>query len=205
MFLKKEHLFVVLLLKLFAPLGYGFVFSSNTPYTMTTDDPTTTTTTPHSGCVQHQFVSIYGNAFSTLKNVPITTCCEICQKISECVLAEFISSTYPFQDASVCNLYNNVTSIVNNISSKNMALFPGNIPYKCNTEENRLYYELTWTEIDQINTKDSCIEICTFDGSCKSWMFLEDSSSCLTSTMNYTNTKWVLYSGMTTGTCSFNF
>ena len=83
-------------------------------------------------------------------------------------------------------------------------MFPSSIPFKCKTEENRLFYELDWTEIDDINTKETCIEVCTFDTNCKSWMFVKDTSSCLKATMSYENTKWTTYSGAITGTCSLN-
>ena len=164
-----------------------------------------TTTTPFFGCVRPQRnTTVYGNAYASFRNVDSSFCCELCQKVPDCALSTWVPPSFSSQVA-VCNLFNNFTQIIYDINSKTVTLFPSSIPFKCKSEENRLFYELDWTEIDNIYTKETCIEVCTFDNMCKSWMFVKDTSSCLTSTMSYENTKWTTYSGAITGTCSLSF
>ena len=173
-------------------------------YWYSTTDWGSSTTTPFIGCVRPQRkTTVYGNAFATFRNTDIRQCCEFCQKIPDCVLSSWVAPSFSSQVA-ICNLFNNVTSIVYDPNSMTESLFPKNISFKCKNAEDRYFYELDWIEIDNVNKMETCIEICTFDSTCKSWMFVNDTSSCLTSTMNYDGTKWTTYSGAITGTCSLN-
>lgn len=160
-----------------------------------------TSTTADIGCIRPRFQSkINGNAFATFENVDVSICCELCQKIPECVVSSWMPKTY--NKVSVCNLFNNVVNIVYDKNTSSRTMFSSLSPFKCNMVEDRLFYQLNWTEIDNVNTIEECMEECTFDEKCKSWMFMRNTGSCLKSMFDFDNTKSTSFARVTTGTCS---
>lgn len=178
-----------------------------TQITSTTTLTPSRKTTKTTGCVRPQSKTrVYGNALSTFSNIDLNFCCEVCQKVPDCYLFTWATSgPYYYSQVSTCNLFSNVSSMVYDQYSYTDSYFPKAIPFKCEIEENRLFYELSWTKVDNVYTKDTCIETCTFDTQCKSWIFMKDNnSSCLTSTKSFANTKWTNFKGVTTGACSLS-
>lgn len=162
-----------------------------------------------------------GLILSKFNNVELSTCCELCHMIGDCVLAQYEYSVtdqhnyYHYQHydqkkipnyKTRCTLYKKLTSLYYSTSTSALiSQFPTNtMPYKCDSRKNRLYYELTWTRIDDVTDAESCIEACTvLYNDCKSWAFDNVKQKCFTSLEPFVSTKSTNYTGITTGTCTY--
>ena len=182
-------------------VGLSLLFNpslSQNVYTQTATGQTTTQ--PTSDCwMPQKSTMVYGTTLTTFKNIEFSFCCELCYKIKDCISSQW---TYPtIYQQSTCTLYNNISSVVY-YETNSITLFPSqDSPFLCKTQVNRIYYELAWVRISNVTTMDLCIETCTLTSNCNSWAFDSDSLECLTSQNFYIDTKWSVYSGITTGSC----
>lgn len=164
-----------------------------------------TVSRPNTSCFSPLYnTTVYGNSFSTFSNVDLNFCCDLCQKISHCVLAQW--TLIYWQPQATCQLYSNITNLAYEKSGQSVSLLKKERPFVCNSETNRVFYQIHWTRVNNIDSQDMCIETCALTSGCKSWMFIKDTSYCFTADMFHNGTKWVVYSDTITGRrCTIDF